>query len=362
MKKRKEQPDLMLFYVTMLLLAIGTVMVLSSSSYQAMLENKDAFYYFKRQIIFAGLGLFGMFVMMYIKPELIESIAMPALGVVIIMLLLLPFIGVEVGGSKRWLGTKNMRFAPAEVAKPIIIVCYAIWLGKLGRNIRTTKGFIASVVFLAIIPVLIVKEDLGTAIVIAGALFCMMIIAQAKWSHIFLLGAMGLAGVITAIVVEPYRLNRIDGFLHPFEHLTDQGWQLVQSWYALGSGWLFGVGLGNSRQKLLWLPEQHTDFIFAIIGEELGFVGAFLVVLLFAIFVWRGFWVAMSLENTFKSYVAFGLTACVGIQALINLCVVVGVMPITGITLPFISYGGTSLSIMLASTGFLLNMSRFVKK
>ena len=193
-------------------------------------------------------------------------------------------------------------------------------------------------------------------------LLCMMIIAQAKWAHVLFVGFIGISIVILAIILEPYRLKRIDGFLHPFENLTESGWQLVQSLYALGSGWLFGVGLGDSRQKLLWLPEQHTDFIFAIIGEELGFIGALLVIVLFAIFVWRGFWVAMNLEDTIKSYIAFGLTVCVGIQALINLCVVVGVLPVTGITLPFISYGGTSLSIMLASAGFLLNMSRFVKK
>lgn len=362
MRERKGQPDRVLFYITMLLLTIGIIMVLSSSSYQAMLENKDAYHYFKRQIFFAGLGLVGMFVMMYIKPELIERLAMPALVVAAIMLILVPFIGIEVNGAKRWLGTREVRFAPAEVAKPITIVCFAIWLKILGKNLQTMKGFAVSVVFLAVMPLLIFHQDLGTALVVAGTTFCMLIVAQARWPHLLGLGALGLIGVVGAIVIEPYRIQRIIGFLDPFSNLKNSGYQLVQSLYALGSGWIFGVGLGDSRQKLLYLPERHTDFIFAIIGEELGFVGASLVVLLFALFIWRGFWIAMNVEDELKSYIAFGLTCCVGIQALVNMGVVVGVLPVTGITLPFISYGGSSLSIMLASVGYLLNMSRFVKK
>lgn len=362
MREKKGQPDRMLFYITLLLLTIGIIMVLSSSSYQAMLENKDAYYYFKRQFAFAGLGLVAMFIMMYIRPELVERLAFPTVVIVAIMLLLVPFIGVEVNGAKRWLGTRNVRFAPAEVAKPVTIICFAIWLRTLGKNLQTLKGFGVSMVFLVIMPLLIFHQDLGTAIVVAGTLFCMMIVAQARWRHLVSLGLIGVAGIVAAIAIEPYRIERITGFLHPFEHITDSGWQLVQSLYALGSGWIFGVGLGDSRQKLLYLPERHTDFIFAIIGEELGFVGATLVILLFALFVWRGFWIAMRIEDELKSYIAFGLTCCIGIQALVNLGVVVGVLPVTGITLPFISYGGSSLSIMLASVGYLLNMSRFVKK
>ena len=363
MRAKKGQPDHMLFYITLLLLTIGIIMVLSSSSYQAMLENKDAYFYFKRQFAFAGLGLAAMFVLMYIRPELIERLAFPAMVVVIIMLLLVPFIGIEVKGAKRWLGiSQNIRFSPAEMAKPITIICFAIWLKALGKNLQTLKGFAVSVFFLAIMPLLIFQQDLGTAIVVAGTLFCMMIAAQARWLHLIGLGMIGVAGVVAAIAMKPYRIQRITGFLRPFENITESGWQLVQSLYALGSGWLFGVGLGDSRQKLLYLPERHTDFIFAIIGEELGFVGASLVVLLFALFIWRGFWIAMRIDDEQKSYIAFGLTCCVGIQALVNLGVVVGVLPVTGITLPFISYGGSSLSIMLASVGYLLNMSRYVKK
>lgn len=363
MREKRGQPDHMLFYITLLLLTVGVIMVLSSSSYQAMLENKDAYYYFKRQIVFAAIGLLGMFVMMYIRPELIERLVFPTLIVSVICLLLLPFIGVEVGGAKRWLGTQSIRFAPAEVAKPVVIIWFSIWLRTLGKNLQSLKGFIVSVIFLAIIPALtlLCSDDLGTAIVVAGTLFCLMIIAQARWAHLIGLGLLGVAAVAVAIIIKPYRINRIIGFLHPFENITGAGWQLVQSLYALGSGWIFGVGLGDSRQKLLYLPERHTDFIFAIIGEELGFIGATLVIVLFALFIWRGFWIAMRIEDTLKAYIAFGLTCCVGIQALINLGVVVGVLPVTGITLPFVSYGGTSLSIMLASVGYLLNMSRYAK-
>jgi cell division protein FtsW len=173
---------------------------------------------------------------------------------------------------------------------------------------------------------------------------------------------LGLSGVVAMIAYKPYRLKRITAFIDPFADPLGTGYQVVQSLYAIGSGWLFGVGLGASRQKLLYLPERHTDFIFSIIGEELGFVGAAFVILLFAMFIWRGFYIAVHLDDKFKSLTAFGLTAVIGIQALINIGVAVGAMPVTGITLPFISYGGTSLSFMLATVGFLLNMSRYMRR
>lgn len=362
MKGKKGQPDLILFFITIFLLTIGVIMVLSASSYSAMIEYKDPYYFFKKQLFYAIVGLLSMFVMIYIKTDFVERVAMPAVVICCIMLVAVMFVGIDVNGSKRWLGTASFRFAPAEMAKPIMIVCYALWLKMLGKNIVTLKGFAVSMFFLALIPVLIVKEDLGTAVALAGALFCMTIVAGAKWLHLISMGIIGVSGIVVFITTVGYRMDRIEGFLDPFGHAQGAGWQLVQSLYALGSGWLFGVGLGNSRQKLLWLPEEHTDFIFAIIGEELGFVGATMVALLFALFVWRGCWIAINLDDPFKSLVAFGLTASVGIQALINMCVVVGLMPVTGITLPFISYGGTSLVFMLAAVGFLLNMSRYVKK
>lgn len=362
--ERKGPADLLLFFITLVLLSIGLIMVLSASSYDALLHNGDALFYFKRQLIFMMLGFVGMFIMMNISPNFVKSVAVPALLICVVMLILVPFIGVEVNGARRWLGTQSVRFAPAEVAKPVVIVFFAMWLTSLGRkNLQTMKGFLWTIAILGFISGLIVLavKDLGTAITVAGALVCMMIAAEVPWKYLVTCCLMGLAGVIGMIVAEPYRINRIKSFINPFADLAGGGYQAVQSLYALGSGSLFGVGLGASRQKLLHLPEQHTDFIFSIIGEELGFVGAGFVILLFAMFIWRGFYIAVHLEDKFKSLTAFGLTAVIGIQAVINIAVAVGAFPVTGIPLPFISYGGTSLTFMMATVGFLLNLSRYMK-
>lgn len=360
--ERRGPADLLLFFITLVLLAIGLIMVLSASSYEAMIDYNDALHYFKRQLIFMALGFVFMFIMMNIKPEFIKGLAVPAMICCVIMLLLLPIIGVEVGGSKRWLGTTTVRFAPAEIAKPVVIVFFAMWLSSIGKkNLQTFKGFFYTLLILAVIPGLVVIEDLGTAIVIEGALVCMMIAAEVPWKYLGGTMGIGLLGVIGMIVVKPYRMKRITAFLDPFADPSNTGYQVVQSLYAIGSGWLFGVGLGASRQKLFYLPERHTDFIFSIICEELGFVGGSFVILLFAMFIWRGFYIALHLDDKFKSLTAFGLTAVIGIQAMVNIGVAVGAMPVTGITLPFISYGGTSLSFMLATVGFLLNMSRYMR-
>ncbi len=361
--ERRGPADLLLFFITLVLLAVGLIMVLSSSSYDAMLTYGDSLFYFKRQLIFMIGGFFAMFVMMNISPAFVKSLVVPVMLACIVMLLLVPFIGIEVNGARRWLGTQSIRFAPAEIAKPVVIVFFAMWLTSLGKkNLQTLKGFVYTLGVLAIIPVLVVIEDLGTAIAIAGALVCMMIAAEVPWKYLFGTMGAGLAGVVAMIAVKPYRIQRIMVWLDPFSDPLKGGYQAVQSLYALGSGGLFGVGLGASRQKLLHLPERHTDFIFSIIGEELGFIGAAFVILLFALFIWRGFYIAMHLDDKFKSLTAFGLTAVIGIQAMINIGVAVGFLPVTGITLPFISYGGTSLVFMLATVGFLLNMSRYMKR
>lgn len=361
--ERRGPADLLLLFITLVLLAIGLIMVLSASSYDAMLTNGDALYYFKRQLIFMLMGFFAMFFMANMKPSWVKKLVFPCLVACFIMLLLVPVIGVEVNGAKRWLGTASVRFAPAEVAKPIIIVYFAIFLTRLGKKkLQTLKGFLYALGVLAIFPILIVGEDLGTAISIAGALLCMMIVAEMPWKYFAGTIAVGLAGVVAMIAVKPYRIRRVLAWLDPFSDPLASGYQAVQSLYALGSGGLFGVGLGASRQKLLHLPERHTDFIFSIIGEELGFVGAVFVILLFTLFIWRGFYIAIHLDDKTKSLTAFGLTAVIGIQAMMNIGVAVGFFPVTGITLPFISYGGSSLVFMLATVGYLLNMSRYMKR
>ncbi|MBQ5659081.1 MAG: cell division protein FtsW, partial [Peptococcaceae bacterium] len=268
-----------------------------------------------------------------------------------------------VNGAVRWYRIGPIQFGPAEMAKPIVIVFFSMWLTALGKkNLKTFKGFLITLVLLAVIPVLIIGEDLGTAVCIAGAMFCMLIVAEAPVGYLVGLGITAIGGVAAMILAEPYRVQRMLAFLDPFADPLGKGYQVVQSLYAIGSGSLFGVGLGASRQKLMHLPEMHTDFIFSIIGEELGFFGGGFVILLFAVFICRGFYLSSQMDDKFMAFTAFGLTASIGIQAMINIGVAVGAFPVTGIPLPFISYGGSSLIFMMATVGFLLNLSKHAKK
>ena len=247
--ERRGPADLLLFFITLVLLAVGLIMVLSASSYDAMLTYGDALFYFKRQFLFMIFGFFAMFIMMNISPAFVKRMAIPFMIACIIMLALVPFIGIEVNGARRWLGTQSVRFAPAEIAKPVVIVFFAMWLTSLGKkNLQTFKGFFYTLVVLAIIPGLVVIEDLGTAISIAGALVCMMIAAEVPWKYLGGTVAAGVAGVVAMIAVKPYRINRILVWLDPFSDPLGNGYQAVQSLYALGSGGLCGVGLGASRQ------------------------------------------------------------------------------------------------------------------
>ena len=301
--------------------------------------------------------------MMNLNVSFVKQLAFPGLAVCIVLLVLLPFFGVNVNGSVRWYRLGPFQFGPAEMAKPIVIVFFAMWLAALGKkNLKTFKGFVITLLVMAVIPALVIQEDLGTAVCIAGAMVCMLIIAEVPVLYLIVPGGIGVAGVWAMIQAAPYRLQRLTSFWDPFADPLGSGYQVVQSLYAIGSGSLFGVGLGASRQKLLHLPEMHTDFIFSIIGEELCFLGAGFVIFLFAVFVFRGFWIAAQMSDKFMSFTVFGLTASIGIQAMVNIGVTVGAFPVTGIPLPFISYGGSSLIFMMATVGFLLNLSRYMKK
>ena len=354
--------DKMLLYVTLVLLAIGLVMVFSASSYDAMISYKDAMFFFKRQLVWAAAGIVAMIFMMVIPVELVKKLMAPATGVIMIALVAVLLFGSESHGATRGFRIGGMQISPAEFAKPICIVMYAQILSWMGSLTKTTKGFLTAIGILAVPILPIIIEDLGTAVCLALTLGCMLVVAGIKFRQLLTLGVMGGGLAAVFIAIKPYRVKRFFSFLDPFSDPTGSGWQIVQSLYALGSGGLFGVGLGNSRQKMLYLPERHTDFIYAIICEELGIIGAMAVVLLFLYFLYRGCLIAQHLEDNFMSYAAFGLTLIVVIQAYVNIAVVIGLFPITGITLPLISYGGSSLLCTLASIGFLLNLPRYADK
>lgn len=365
MSFKKKQPDIVLFLTTFLLLSIGVIMVLSASSYHAMLFYDDPYYFLKRQLRWSGLGIIAM--VFFMNFDYYKTRKMIVTGFIVTLILLglvlIPGVGVEVKGSSRWLGIGSMVFAPSEIAKIAFVFFLARIMSLNPDEIKNFKGFLKYLVVLGLVAGLLLKQpDLGTTIAVAGTAFCMFIAAGARITHLSGLALTGVLGVTGMILQDPVRLRRIVGYLKPFETASNEGYQTVQSLYALGSGWLFGIGLGNSRQKFLYLPERHTDFIFAIIGEELGFIGAVLVILLFFLFIWRGFRIALYAPDRFSSLLAVGLTSIIAVQSVINLGVVTGSLPVTGITLPFVSYGGSSLTFSLIGVGILLNISKYCQK
>lgn len=364
MRLKKGPPDFVLFITTMGLLGIGLIMVFSSSAVTANLDYGDSFYFFKRQLLWAVISLAFMIVVMKVNYSRLRDFAIPIMALAIVCLLLVKFTALGVGakGSTRWIGFGNTHlFAPSELVKLAMCLFMAKTLEIHVDKIKSfTKGLVPFLLIIAVVCGLIIAQpDLGTAFVVAATAFFLLIVAGARWAHLCGIGTVGLALVFIAIKAAHYRADRLMAWFDPFKYAKDEGYQTVQSLFALGSGGLFGMGLGLSRQKFFYLPEQHTDFIFAILGEELGFLGVSLVIALFLLFIWRGFRIAIKAPDTFGTLLAAGLTMAIAFQAAINIGVVCGALPVTGITLPFISYGGSSLLFTLSEVGLLLNISRY---
>lgn len=359
--RRRGFPDLILLGSILALLLIGIVMVYSSSAVKGYMYYNDPYHYFKADLIWVGLGLLAMFFCLRIDLDFLRRWAKPALYVALGLLVLVkvPGLGREVNGATRWIGLGPLSIQPSEIIKLSMVLIMAHILSLNPHSIKSfRRGMLPILGLLGLVAGLIMLQpDLGTTLVVAGMTFFMLIAAGARTGHLLALGGTGLGLVVAAIAVEPYRMRRILAFLDPWADPSGKGYQTIQALLALGPGGLFGLGLGQSRQKFLYLPENHTDFIFAMIGEELGFVGAALVVLLFFLFAWRGFKVAMSVSDPFRSLMAVGLTAMISLQAMVNMGVVSGILPVTGITLPFLSYGGTSLVFTMVGAGLLLNIS-----
>lgn len=363
MRRREGPPDFVLFLVTLILVSVGLVMVFSASAVTSNIRFEDAYYFVRKQLIWVAIGFFGMWVAMRLNYEKLKQLGTPAILFAIFCLIILhiPGVGHEVKGSVRQISLGFVNFSPSELTK----LCMALFLAaNLTRHTDRLKSFTQGLApYLALIMVICLlvmwQPDLGTTLVIAGTAYCLLLAAGARWSHMGLLAGGGVAAIIVAIILAPYRMARVTAFWDPWKYATTKGFQTIQSLYALGSGGLFGVGLGRSRQKFFYLPEQHTDFIFAILGEELGYLGVLFVLTLFFIFFWRGFRIALKAPDLFGSLLAAGITMMIMIQAIINLGVVSGALPVTGIPLPFISYGGSSLSLTLVGVGLILNVSRY---
>ena len=350
-KKKKEKSfssflnnpiDFTLVITILLLLSLGLVMLLSASSPSALSESGNSYSYFSKQLIFAVLGLIAMMFISKIDYRFYQKFYKHAWWISLLLLALVLIAGRTINGAKRWIYvTETLSIQPSELVKILMIIFYAGILVKNRDELGLfKKGFLKHILMLApIIGLLLLQPHFSASIVIIGICSVMMIVAGCKFWHFLVAGgSVGIPAIIALVVLEPYRLQRVLTFLDPWKDATDTGWQVIQSLYAIGSGGLFGAGLGESKQKYLYIPEPHNDFIFSILGEELGFIGCAVVLILFAVFIWRGVLIAMKAPDMFGSLLAIGITALVGIQVIINVAVVTSSMPATGMPLPFFSY------------------------
>jgi len=343
------------------LTAFGLVMVFSASEVQGWLWFHNPAYYFERQLMWLALGVILLFAGANLDYHRLRPLAWPlgVVTVVLMVLVLLPHFGVEVNGARRWLRLGPLQMQPAELAKIAAIIFMALWLERHRDRLSSLEDGV--VPFLALlgftILLVILERDLGTTLIVAGILLAQFLVAGGRKRHVLLLALIMALCVYLFIRMEPYRLHRILAFVDPWSDPLNAGFQAIQSVVALGSGGFAGLGLGHSIQKYQWLPFAHTDFIFAIVGEETGLLGTSAVLALFGLFAYRGYRVALKAPDAFGSLVACGVTTWIALQALINIAAVTVTLPTTGIPLPFISYGGSSLAIALLAVGILINVS-----
>lgn len=371
---KQSQFDFILFITVLVMLGFGLVMVLSASSPSALSEGKSSYAYVTTQAISAGIGIIAMLFISkidYRKWAKFSKIAYIA-SIGLLLAVLIPGLKYDANGATRWIKVPGLStFQPSELVKIAMIIFFAKYLTDNKGEIHTFfKGFICPLLWIApIIAILIfVQSHLSASVIIGMVVVILMLMAGTKMKYFITVGTpIAGVGVATLYILAKYfekgayRLARITSFMDPWADPTGDGWQVIQSLYAIGSGGLFGVGLGNSTQKYLYLPEPQNDFIFSVIAEELGFVGCLAVIILFGIFIWRGVLIAMKAPDSFGSLVAIGITSLIGLQAIINIAVVTSSMPNTGMPLPFFSYGGTALLILLCAVGILLNISRYQK-
>lgn len=360
--RRSGHFDYLLLFAVMGLLAIGTVVVFSASASTAYQTLGTPYYFLERQIMWALIGLLVMVVASRFNYWHYQKWALPvfAISVVLLVAVLIPHVGIEINGARRWLGVGSLQIQPSELAKIGMIFLFARLFSMHQEQLSDFwRGVIPHLGLALVIFALVVAEpDLGTTLAIAGTFFVMLFVAGARKRHLGLLFGSALPVLGAVIALEPYRLQRIVAFTDPWKHPLGEGFHTIQALLALGSGGILGLGLGYSRQALGFLPESYTDFIFAVLGEELGLIGTLTVVFLFLVVAWRGYRIAMRAPDLFSSLLACGFTTMIALQAAINIGVVTATLPVTGITLPFISYGGSSLVLSLAGVGVLLNISK----
>ena len=360
----KTEFDSVIFYTTILLVFIGIIMVFSASYVQSSFKHHDAYYFLKRNVIYAILGFISMMFISNIDYTFWKKNA-KAIGIIATVLLLLVItpLGIKANGARRWLGFGGLTIQPAEIAKfATIIITAKIIEIRYDKMKSLTKGvipvLIVPIIFFALI---MCQPNMSTAGTIVLVVFVMVFVAGMNMKFVIAMFGSGVAAFLVLALTSEYRLKRILSFLDPFQDPLGNGYQVIQGLYALGSGGLFGMGLGKSQQKWFYIPEPQNDFIFAIIGEELGLVGCAIVIMLFVILVYRCVRIALKCSNVFACMMVIGIGAQIGIQAALNIAVATSSMPVTGVALPFISYGGTSLIIFMSAVGIVLNISKHVK-
>jgi len=353
--------DVHLLFPVLFLVGIGIVMVYSASSTLAMKKFGSDYYFLKKQAVFALVGICALVLGRHVPYQAYRPLAYPLLAIALVLLaaVLLSPLGVTAGGSSRWLRLGPLRFQPSEFARFALIVYMAYSLEKKADRIKDFSiGFMPHVVVLGAVAVLVLKQpDFGSAVILAALTWLMMFVGGVRLLY---LGSscvlLGLAGLYF-ISLAGYRVRRLLSFLDPWQYSSDAGYQIVHSLMAFGTGGWWGAGIGKGYQKLFYLPEPHTDFIFSVIGEELGLAGVLVIIWLYLLIVWKGIRIARHAPDLFGCYLAVGLTAALGLQICINMGVTMGLLPTKGLTLPFLSYGGTSLVLNMATIGILMNIS-----
>jgi cell division protein FtsW len=363
MIKKPAQFDHILLFVVVALMGVGLVMVYSASSITSLAQMSDGLYYFKRQLMWVIIGLVAMLLTSGISYNKLEKISVPLLGIAIVLLaiVLIPGVARDIGGAKRWIRFGSIGFQPSEFAKMCFVLYMAHSISARQKVIKSfLYGMLPDLFVTGIVFLLIYSEpNLSTASLILGTYFTMYFLGNGSLLNLGSLAGCGLVLVTSLIFQASYRMKRFWAFIDPWENAKTSGYHIIQSLVAIGSGGIWGLGLGQSRQKFFILPERHTDFIFAITCEELGLVGGIAVLILFFILIWRGLYIASRAPNTFGFLTAAGITTVIGLQIIVNIGVVLSLMPTTGVTLPFISYGGSSTLFLAIGVGILLNISRY---
>lgn len=358
----KKKLDVILLMAVIILSIFGVLMIYSASSVWSEYKFNDSFHYLKYQSIFLIVGIMVMLTISKIDYKIYYQKANKILiiCIVLLILVLIPGIGSVRNGSRSWFGIGPLGIQPSEFAKLGMIIFTSKYLTNSNKFLKSYKKGVFPIlgILFFLFGLIMLQPDMGTGTILVISIIALLFIAGVNMKFFFGMGFLGLIGVIVLIIIAPYRMDRITSFIDPWSDALGTGFQIIQSLYAIGPGGLLGTGFLNSIQKHFYLPEPQTDFIFSIIAEEFGVVGAFIVVGLFAIILWRGIKATLNIQDQFAKYLGFGMIFQMTFQATMNLMVVIGMIPVTGVTLPFLSYGGSSLLISMISMGILLNISK----